>query len=205
MSPSLEDAQAGAEQKFIDAGWGRPLTFEVERTLGRPLVLQFRLPVGVALLDLKRLSGTATGAPASVGRASDALARARSSAGVIVLGAMCPAPKPDTELELLATLTVAFSEVAGPPVIEDQVPPGVKQQVERISDKVTRIQRLSAEALEPEQEPVLMLVVQYLLQTQFGALGFNFSTSNPEMFGQWARQMYRELVKTCWIGEPSRP
>ena len=208
MSSSLKDAQRREEQLFRQGGWGPQLSFEVERTVGEPLVLQFRLPVGVALFDLQAVVGTAHGAPASVGRATDALERAGSGAGVIVLGAMCPVRKPDSDLEVLATITVALSEVEGPPVIEDHLLPESErahQQVQRISDRVTRIQRLSSEAFDAGHEPVLMLVVQYLVETRFGALAFVFSTTHQDMFGEWARTMYREVVKTCWIGEQARP
>jgi hypothetical protein len=207
MSFTAQDAQLTAEQLFRQGGWGPQLKFGVERAVGKPLVLQFRLPDGVALFDLQAMIRTARGAPASVGRAADALERVGSAAGVIVLGAMCAARKPDSDLEVLATMTVSLSEVAGPPVIEQHLLPDSErahQQVERISNKVTRIQRLSSEALEAGHEPALMLVVQYLVQTQFGALAFAFSTTHEDMFGEWARTMYRKVVETCWIGELAR-
>lgn len=207
MSSSVQQAQRTAERLFRQGGWGPQLTFEVPRAAGAPLVLQFRLPVGLGLIDLRWLAASADGAPASVGRATDALAYAGSAAGVVVLGAICPARRPDSDLELLGTVTVALSEVAGPPVIEDRLLPESErahQQVTRISDRVTRIQRLSSEALGDGHEPVLTLVVQYLVQTRFGALDFTFSTAHQDMFGRWAQGMYRKVVESCWIGERAR-
>ena len=53
-----------------------------------------------------------------------------------------------------------------------------------------------------------MLLLQYLLETRYGALVMAFSTANQEMMGPRPRKLYDRIVETMFIGEqlpPSRP
>jgi hypothetical protein len=197
------------EQVYRQHGWGPQLTFPVVRAGDRPpLVFQLRLPDGVRLIDVRKLAAAARGAPAIVGRAADALDRAGEVAGVIVAAAICPKPKPDMPLEVLATVTVALSDVEGPPRVEQYLVPEserVEQEVTKMSDRVTRIRRLSAESIGPGHDPVPMLMIQYLIETQFGALAMAFSTTHVEMFGASARLLYQRIFETGFIGENPRP
>jgi hypothetical protein len=187
-------------------GWGAPLRFTVERP-GRPtLMFRFQLPAAVRLIDVRRLAASGSGVPSSVGHAAKGLSRAAAAGGVIVIGAICTPPEPDGPVEVLATVTAALSEVAGPPRIEDHLLPEsgrADQEVTRLSEQVTRIRRLSVESLSPDQEPVPMLMIQYLVQTEYGAMSMAFSTTHHEMFGPSARALYQRIFETGFIGEPS--
>jgi hypothetical protein len=208
MNLQTQLAKRRAEKLYREGGWGPQLTFPVKRAAGKPLVFQCRLPNGLALIEVQKLAAAARGAPTAVGKATTALERAGEAAGVIVVGALCPPRASDAELEVLATMTVALADVKGPPNPEDFMLAETErstQEVTKISDKATMIRRLSVESLDQAQEPVPMLVVQYLLESQFGALVWAFSTTHHEMFGQWARDMYAKVVETGWIGTKPRP
>jgi hypothetical protein len=193
-----------APDRRTAAGWGAPLTFAVRRP-GRPrLAFRFQLPDGVRLLDVRRIAAAAPAAPSAVARAAKGLTRAVEAGGVIVVGAICPPPSLDGPLEVLATVTVALADVPGPPVLKDYLVPESEradQEITRLSEHVTRIRRLSVEALSPEQEPVPMLMIQYLVETRYGAISMAFSTTHDEMFGPSARTLYHRIFETGFIGE----
>jgi hypothetical protein len=193
-----------ADDRRVATGWGAPLTFAVRRPSGLRLTFRFQLPEGVRLVDIRRLAAAAPGAPSSVARAVTGLDRAAAAGGVILVGAICPPPSPDGPLEVLATVTVALSDVPGPPSLKDYLLPESEradQEVTRLSEHVTRIRRLSVEALSPEQEPVPMLMIQYLVETRYGAMAMVFSTTHHEMFGPSARTLYHRIFETGFIGE----
>jgi hypothetical protein len=200
-----------ADRMYKEGGWGPQLSFPVERKQGKPLVFQIRIPDSVELIDVPRLAGAARGAPATVGRAAVALERAKDAAGLIVVAALCATKlEPDSEREVLATLTVALADVTGPPPVEDYAVADSDRtvrsdrEVTQISDRVTQVKRLSLEALEPGQEPTPMLTIQYLMQTRYGALIMAFSTTHKEMFGEWGRGMFRKIAEGIFIGEKPR-
>jgi hypothetical protein len=193
-----------ARDKPRATGWGAPLTFAVRRS-GQPrLNFRFQLPESVRLIDVRRLAAAAPGAPSAVGSAAKGLARAAEAGGVIVVGAICAAPSPEGPLEVLATVTAALSDVPGPPRLDDYLSSESErsdQEVTRLSEQVTRIRRLSLEALSADQEPVPMLMIQYLVETRYGAMSMAFSTTHHEMFGPSARTLYHRIFETGFIGE----
>ena len=126
----------------------------------------------------------------------------------MVIGALRPSDLPAAEREILATLTVAFSEkVKGPLSAEDFRIPDSEQttksheEVVKVSDKATLIIRVSTESLGEGTDPVLMLLWQYLIETSYGALVMAFSTTNQQMMGPASRKLYDSIVETGFIGE----
>jgi hypothetical protein len=193
-----------ADDRRLASGWGAPLSFAVKRAGKASLRFQFQLPEGVRLFDVRRLAAAAAGAPSVVARSAKSLDRASAAGGVIVVGAICPPPSPDGPLTVLATVTVALADVPGPPLLKDYLPPEsarADQALTRLSERVTRIRRLSVEALSEDQEPVPMLMIQYLVKTRYGAMSMAFSTTHPEMFGPSARTLYHRIFETGFIGE----
>lgn len=216
MSPNPLDhlRRRDTEHEFRKNGWGPPRSWPVPRADGAPLVFQIRLPDGIELVDVLSLAKRARGAPAVVAQGAAELEQVAGPAGVVVIGALRPAAGPEPDREILATLTVAFSEIKGPLSAEDfRVPDSEQtsrshQEVLELSDKATLITRVSKESPGEGIEPVLMLLLQYLLETRYGALVMAFSTANQEMMGPRPRKLYDRIVETMFIGEqlpPSRP
>jgi len=197
-----------AERIYRDGGWGPLLTWPVARPEGTPLVFQLRLPTGVELIDMDTLAGSANGAPEFVGDGKQALQRGSEAAGAIVVGALCGTQ--DTgEREVLATVTVALSDVTGPPDVEAGTETDGDRrshtEVAKLSDKVTLVKRLIAETVPGQAEPVAILVMQYLIETRYGALTMAFSTTNTDMFGDFGRSMFLKVVETGFIGDRAQP
>ena len=194
-----------AEKAYREGGWGPLLTFPVKRPGGEPLVFQMRLPVGHQLLDVPTMARSAVGAPAALAAETDALELASEAAGVIVIGALCPVSEGAGEPDVLATITVALSDaVAGPPTVEEgsaYESPRSHREVTKLSDKVTRIKRLSAEAVQGSDEPMAMLTMQYLIETRYGAVVMAFSTTRQDMFGGFGEELFEKIMATGFIGE----
>ena len=200
-----------AEHMNRKGGWGPLQTWQVPRADAKPLVFQIRLPVAMELVDLPSLARQARGAPAAVAQGAVELEQVAGPAGLVVVGALRPSKVPEAEREVLATMTVAFSEIEDRLEAEDFLVPDsertVKSDVEvtRLSDRAMLVRRLSLESPGHGLEPVPMLLMQYLLQTRYGALVMAFSTTNQEMMGQWGRKLYRGMVETMFIGEQPLP
>jgi hypothetical protein len=200
-----------AEEMYRKAGWGPLRSWPVPQSDRDSLVFQVRLPVALELIEVGNLARQGPGAPAVVGAATTLLERAADAAGVVVVGALRPTTVPESERQVLATMTVAFSEITGPPALEDFLPADSEQkreedaEVTKLSDKVTRIKRLSRESLGEGLEPVPVLLIQYLLETSYGALVVAFSTTDLEMMGEWGRKLYRQITDTMFIGERPIP
>ena len=193
-----------AEKAYREGGWGPLLTFPVKRPGGEPLVFQMRLPVGHQLLDVPTMARSAVGAPAALAAETDALELASEAAGVIVIGALCPVSEGAGEPDVLATIAVVLSDVAGPPSVEEgsgYESPHSHREVTKLSDKVTRIKRLSAEAVQGSDEPMAMLTMQYLIETRYGALAMAFSTTRQDMFGGFGEELFEKIMATGFIGE----
>jgi len=100
--------------------------------------------------------------------------------------------------EALAAFRVEFEEGRAP-AVEDFPDPGepwVHQDVTKISDKAIQVMRVN-------HEPRLELI--FAIHSQFGALTFIFTTANEGMLGPKAREMYRKIAETTWIGTKKRP
>jgi hypothetical protein len=200
-------ARRKAEKAYRDGGWGPLLTFPVKRPGGEPLVFQMRLPVGHQLIDVPTMARSAVGAPAGLGAQADALERASQAAGAIVVGALCPVSEGVGEPDVLATITVALSDVAGPPSVEEGAAyesPRSHREVTKLSDQVTRIKRLSAEPVAGSDEPLAMLTVQYLIETRYGAVVMAFSSTREDMFGGFGEDLFEKIMATGFIGEGAR-
>jgi hypothetical protein len=143
-----------------------------------------------------------------MGQSRQALVRGAEAVGAIVVGALC-ADQDSGEREVLATVTVALSEVMGPPdVKEGNETDGNRRthtEVTKLSDKATEVRRLIAETVPGLDEPVPILMVQYLIQTRYGAMTTAFSTTNTDMFGKFGRSMFLKITETGFIGERPQP
>jgi hypothetical protein len=199
------------ERTYREGGWGPAQTRQLPRSDGKPLVLQIRLPAAMELVDLPSLARQARGAPAVVAQGAAELEQLAGPAGLVVVGALRPSRVREADREILATMTVAFSEIEEPLEAADFLVPDSERTVKadvdvtRLSDRATLIRRLSLESPGEGLEPVLVLLMQYLLQTRYGALVVAFSTTNQEMMGHWGRTLYRRIVETMFIGEQPVP
>jgi hypothetical protein len=100
--------------------------------------------------------------------------------------------------EQLASMTVSFEDGKRPEP-EDYPDPGgpwTHQEVTTPTGRIVQVMRIS-------EEPKLQMI--YAFRSQFGALTFTFTTSTEQMFGPEAREIYRKIVETAWIGTKKRP
>lgn len=194
-----------ADKVHRDKGWGPLQTWPVPRGEDPPLVFQMRLPLRMELVDLDTLAESAPGAPESVARGVDEIAGVAKTAGLIVVGALRE-PQDDGSTEILATITAAFQSLAGPPDVDelvgdasDDVRPAV---IEQLSDLVTRIDRLTRYLPPGEDEAHPHAIVQYLIQSRYGALVMAYATTHPGMiFGEDGRGLFLMITETGFIGE----
>lgn len=100
--------------------------------------------------------------------------------------------------EQLASMTVSFEDgrVPKPEDFPDPGDPAVRQEVTTPTDRAIQVMRIS-------DAPRLEMI--YALRSQFGALTFTFATTNERMFGPEAREIFRKIVETTWIGTKKRP
>jgi hypothetical protein len=201
-------ARRRADRVYRKGGWGPQLTWPVPRADGAPLVFQMRLPAKVQLIDVDKLAESAEEAPEFVTEGRTALARGAEALGAIVVGALCGTAD-DGEREVLGTVTVALAGVTGPPDLNEGVEVDGNRRthttVIKLSDRATEIKRLIAETVPDRAEPVPMLMMQYLIETRYGALTMSFSTANTDMFGEFGRSMFLKITETGFIGEKPAP
>ncbi|MFZ0090945.1 MAG: hypothetical protein WAL63_15655 [Solirubrobacteraceae bacterium] len=195
-----------ADRIHAEGGWGPLRTWPVPREGKDPLVFQMRLPLTMELVDIGTLAANAPGAPQSVEQGALEIARVAPIGGIILTGALRET-KPDTPPEILATMTVAFSDIAGPPDVDahigsdaaDDVRP---PEVEKLSDRATRISRLQR-VLPPDADELWpLLTIQYLIQSRYGAVAYAYATTRPGMiFGEGGRGLFRMITEGGYIGE----
>ena len=195
-----------ADRVYADGGWGPLQSWPVPREGRDPLVFQMRMPVTMELLDIGTLAANSPGAPPSVEQGALEIAQVAPVGGVILTGVLRET-KPDTPPEILGTMTVAFSDLAGQPDVDDLLGPDADDdvrppKVEKLSDDATRISRLQrvlppgADALWP------LLTIQYLIRSRYGAVAYAYATTVPGMiFGGGGRGLFRMLTETGYIGE----
>lgn len=194
-----------ADRQYRKGGWAPAQTWPVPREGGEPLVFQMRLPLGLELIDIATLAANAPGAPDIVRQGAAAIAQTAAPAGVIVTGAL-RRPAQDGTAEVIGTVTVAHSDVAGPPDAAALQPDDADQdvrppQVEQLSAGAVRVTRLRAVTPQEGSEPAPMLTVQYMLQTRFGALTFVWGTTQPELvFSGEGRELFLKITETGYIG-----
>lgn len=194
-----------ADRVHKDGGWGPLQTWPVPREGKDPLVFQMRLPLTMELLDIGTLAANSPGAPESVEQGALEIAQVARVGGLILTGALRET-KPDTPPEVLATMTVAFSDIAGPPDVDahladadgDVRPP----EVEKLSDRATRISRLQSVLPPGAEELSPLLTIQYLIQSRYGAVAYAYATTRPSMiFGDGGRGLFRMITEGGYIGE----
>ncbi len=197
------------ENVWREGGYGPVRTWRVKRPGRAPLAFNMRVPLGMELIEVAELAEAAAGAPGLVQQGVAALGEA-ATGGVFLVGALRVTKEPDPADRPTATLTVALSDaVTGPPTVEEiraGLPddPHTEHEVVELTETVIRITSLTKEPPDAECEPERRLfVVQYLVQTPFGALAIVFSTTNRDMMGTKAYDIYYQMVKTSTIGERS--
>jgi hypothetical protein len=200
-------AREAAQEGYAEHHWGAHLSYPVGRREGKPLVFELRLPDGMELVDVVKLAQAARGAPAFVGQGLTALQSAERLPGVVVVGALRPDDTPQDQRPVLATVTVVFTELQGPFNVDDFMPkdgPNTthsKQDVTQISDRLTGIHRISTESQGEGQEPLPMLLLEYLWQSPFGLVAIAFCTTRLDMMSDVARKLYDEIRQSMYLGE----
>lgn len=204
----VQDAARGAAQEaYAEHHWGAHLSYPVTRREGKPLVFEMRLPDGVEMVDVVKLAESAQGAPAFVGQGLTALQAAAQLPGVVVVGALRPDNVPEDQRPVTATVTVVFTELQGPFNAEDFMPkdgPNTthsKQDVTQISEHITGIHRISTESQGDGQEPLPMLLLEYLWQSKYGLVAIAFCTTRMDMMGEFARKLYDQIRQSIYIGD----
>lgn len=204
-SPS--SLQPGHSQEQVDAayttnGWGAKVEREVPRASGPPVLFRFRMPNDIRLVELGQLVAAARDAPAWIASQTETLEQAAARAGSVLVGAIVSEDKPT---DVLATLTVVFSEQVRDPAIEIREPgpdEKVKQTVKKINDRCTMVNRLSAVQLAPGEELTGLLVQEYMWRTEWGGLVMAFSTTHDGMFGDTGTNFFVECAKNAQLVEP---
>jgi hypothetical protein len=203
-------AREAAQEGYAEHHWGTHLTYPVTRREGKPLVFELRLPDGVELVDVVKLAQAAQGAPAFVGHGLTALQTAEEVPGVVVVGALRPDNVPEDQRPVVATVTVVFTELQGPFNVEDFLPRDgphtthSKQDYAQMSDRLTRIHRISTESQGDGQEPLPMLLIEYLWQSPYGLVAIAFCTTRMDMMGDVPRDMFDQIRQSMYLGdEPS--
>jgi hypothetical protein len=160
--------------------------FPATGSRGEPLVLSTRAPADWRVFDVMKMPADAAARNGSLAHVVAALARGIDAAGVIAilaLGRDLPREgQPDAQL--FATLTVSLADVAGPfprsvPGAEVE-PIEFKHPHERY--RGVRIHRVRNAAVLPDQPPVPVLSVQYMVQTRHGLLISTFMTPQVDVF-----------------------
>jgi hypothetical protein len=177
-------AKRRANRLYKEGGWGRQLTFSARRGDGTQLYIQLRLPDPVDL--------TEHDSPAD---------------GPLVVSGDLTGVDDGGEREYLAALTVSFEDGRKPAVADypDPDDPDVKQEVKQVSERAIQVTRISHKSPDGFKAPEPKLEIEYVLSSQFGALTFAFATTNQQMFGAKAQEIYRKICETGWIGTKKRP
>jgi hypothetical protein len=194
-----------ADRIHAEGGWGPLQTWPVARDGKDPLVFQMRLPLTMELVDIGTLAANAPGAPQSVEQGALEIAGVAPIGGIILTGALRET-KPGAPPEVLATMTVAFSDIAGPPDIDAHLQPAADDvrppEVEKLSDRATRISRLQRVLPPGAEELWPLLTIQYLIQSRYGAVAYAYATTRPGMiFGGGGRGLFRMITEGGYIGE----
>lgn len=198
------------ERELRKQGWGPLRTYPAARADGGPLVFQLRLPRGIELVDLGALVDSAPGAPELARRGAAALQRVREKTPVVLMGAL-RREQADAPGEVLGTLTVSLPDLPWPPELEEgdeHDPDGrlvANTEVTEMTEKAIRVKRMAAEPQGDGREPLPVLMLQYLIQTRYGPLSLAFSTTHADMFGDWGRWLFQEIMLTAYLGEEPAP
>jgi hypothetical protein len=80
----------------------------------------------------------------------------------------------------------------------------MRRDVRRVGDKAVVIDQLSVLPTASGEQPIPMLLMQYLLQTRYGALSLAFNTSDVGIIKD-GREVFFDIASTSWIGEAELP
>lgn len=203
-------ARKAADKVYSDAHWGTHYVFHVQWSGPHPLVFEMRAPDGLEMVDAVALAKDARGAPAWIGDALTGLEQAVQTQGVVVIGALRGTADPEPQREVVATLTVTFAEPEGPFDIETYMPtdsPSTiksEQDYHQLSDTAWRIHRISGESQGEGNEPLPVLLIEYVWQTKHGLVTLAFATTRVDMMGDKPRELFDQIWQTAYIGvEPS--
>jgi hypothetical protein len=202
-------ARRSVDQSMAEAGWGVKSEWRVPRRSGAPLYFSVRLPDGSRFLDVSELTAQAADRlPVSVRPAAEAVAAVEGGPGIICTSALIADEEPG---KVVAVLTAGFAEgVTGLPDVEALGIPSRGEELRRavipISDQAVMLDRTSLERLDPADEPVPMLLNQYLMESRYGALSMAFTTTLTGMFSEEGRGLMGSIARTGWLGEtPDSP
>jgi hypothetical protein len=204
---TLHRARKAADKVYSDAHWGTHYAFPVTWSGPKPLVFEIRAPDGLEMVDAVALAQNARGAPAWIGDALNGLEQAVQVPGVVLIAALRGSADPEPQREVVATLTVTFAEPDGPFDIEAYMPKDspstIKsdQDYRQLSDSVWRIHRISGESQGEGNEPLPVLLIEYVWQTKHGLLTLAFATTRIDMMGEKAAELFHQIWGTAYIGE----
>ena len=204
---AVHRARTAAQKSYEEHHWAAHYGFPVQRAIGPPLVFEVRTPDGLEMVDAVALVQAARGAPAWVGDALNGLQQAVDLPGVVVIGALRPTSSPEAQREVVATLTVTFAQPDGPFDIEAYMPkdsPATlksQQDYHQLSDNMWRIHRISGESQGEGEEPLPVLLIEYVWQSKYGLVTMAFATTRMDMMGDKPRELFDQIRQSAYIGE----
>ena len=204
---ALHRARSAADTSWAEHHWAAHYGFPVQRASGRPLVFEIRMPDGLEMVDAVALAQAARAAPAWVGDALNGLQQAVELPGVVLIGALRGTSTADAQREVVATLTVTFVEPEGPFDIEALMPkdsPSTiksQQDYHQLSDHMWRIHRISGESQGEGEEPLPVLLIEYVWKTTYGVVTMAFATTRMDMMGDKPRELFDQIRQSAYIGE----
>lgn len=154
------------------------------------------------MVDVVGRARRAADRPRGADRELDALEQATRVPGVLAVGALRRDDRPEA---LLATLTVMLTELAGPLEIAHFVPRDAPATVTSVQDqgrewdRINRVERFSTQSRGESQQPVRILLVHYLLESDGRLLTLAFSTPRPEMMSETGRELFEAIRRTASI------
>jgi hypothetical protein len=200
-------ARKAADKVYAEGHWGTHYTFPVQWSGRHPLVFEMRAPDGVELVDVVALANDARGASAWAGGALAPGEQAVQMPGVVVITAVRGTADPEPQREVLATLAVTFAEPEGPFDTEAYMPKDSastiksQQDYHELSEKAWRIHRISGESQGEGEEPLPVLLIEYVWQTKHGLVTLAFATTRVDMMGDKPRELFDQIWQTAYIGE----
>lgn len=184
------------EQVWREAGWGPRLAWPVPDDRVPGLALSLRLPAGWTADELV--------APDPAGHrdavaAEAALRSWQAMPGSITAQRLCRfLPRPDgPDVPLLATLTATHASLAEPPALS---PDGERAAPVRIGPMTGWVFTATRSVRRGTGSPLSVLVVRYLLATEYGSLAVSFS-SPQGAFHDVLGKVFRDVAETLVLDQ----
>jgi hypothetical protein len=76
-----------------------------------------------------------------------------------------------------------------------------EQDYVQISDRMTRIHRISGESQGEGKEPLPVLLIEYLWQSKYGLVTMAFATTRLDFMSEQARAIFDTMRQMAYIGE----